>query len=145
MKQLVVLAAATVLSLAGLVACSTPVRETEKWVAHVRLDESSAAAQLTDEHGGVLLFDDNMGTAHVARLSEPVEARGADVVDGYRAGDVAYWAAGSSVVIFTADGSALPRGGLTLIGSVTDGLDELTGCARDCPVRLDTETGAGGT
>jgi hypothetical protein len=145
MKQHVVPATAMVVSLVsfvGLAACSAPVRDAGS-VAHVRLDESSTADQLSDQRQGVLLFDDTMGTAQIARLSQPAEIRGVDVVDGYRAGDVAYWAAESTVVIFTADGSALPRGGLTLIGSVTDGLDELRGCARDCPVRLDTETGAG--
>jgi hypothetical protein len=116
MKQHVVPATAMVVSLVsfvGLAACSAPVRDAGS-VAHVRLDESSTADQLSDQRQGVLLFDDTMGTAQIARLSQPAEIRGVDVVDGYRAGDVAYWAAGSSVLIFTVDGSAVPRGeGLT--------------------------------
>ena len=94
----------------------------------------AVAAQLADRSGDVLVLADRLGTAQTARLHGPVAVGPADLAGGYRAGDVAYWAPEQLLVVFTTDGSALPDGGLTLVGRVSHGLDALAGCARDCAV-----------
>lgn len=104
----------------------------------------AVAAQLADRSGDVLVLADRLGTAQTTRLPEPVAVGPADLAGGYRAGDVAYWAPEQLLIVFTTDGSALPDGGLTLVGRVSQGLDALAGCARDCAVGVTAGAAAAG-
>jgi len=100
-------------------------------LAQLAVSQPAVAAQLGDR----LVFDDRMGTAQIARLASPMEVEGEPVSD-YTAGDVAYWPAGHSVVVFLSDGRAVPEGGIVLIGAVANGVEALSGCADDCVVTI---------
>jgi len=104
-------------------------------VATVRLIDSAAAGQLAERTAGTLRVEPDTGTALVA--GRALDVATSTTVDSYRAGDVAYWAAGAEVVIFLADGSAVPPQGLIPLGQVSHGLDTLSSCASACLVRLD--------
>lgn len=105
--------------------------------AEIRLDNAAESTQLAQRLPRSILFTDAMGTAHVARLREPLDFRGGAPISGYRAGDVAYWAAEQSIIVFASDGAGVPEDGLVLIGHVSAGLDDLAGCNRDCLVLFD--------
>lgn len=105
--------------------------------AQLQLNDSSAAEQFAEQLPRYLVFDDRMGTAQVAYLSEPLEGLATDTVSDYRAGDVAYWATEQTIVVFVTDGAGIPADDLFLIGHISAGLDDLAGCNRNCPVRLD--------
>lgn len=107
--------------------------------AQLQLSDSSAAERFAEQLPRSLLFHDHLGTAQVAYLSEPLETAGVDPVSDYRAGDVVYWATGQSIVVFLTDGAGVPTDGLSLIGHISAGLDDLAGCSRNCPVLLDDE------
>ena len=83
-------------------------------------------------------LDDRMGTAQVAHLQAALDTAGAAPISSYRAGDIAYWPAEQSLIVFLADGSAVPSDGLVGVGRVTSGIDHLIGCARDCRLRAST-------
>lgn len=103
----------------------------------IQLNQSPAARQLAEQSPRSLLFNDRMGTAQVAYLSEPLTTAAVNTPSVYRAGDVAYWALEKSIVVFLAGGTDVPTGDLALIGRISVGLDDLAGCARNCPVLLD--------
>ncbi|TYL54175.1 cyclophilin-like fold protein [Agromyces mariniharenae] len=83
-----------------------------------------------------LELDDRMGAAQVAQLPAALETATATPVTSYRVGDVAYWPAGQSLIVFLFDGAAEPSDGLVGIGRVTSGIERLADCVRDCPLRL---------
>ena len=104
--------------------------------ASVALDDSATAAQIAALLPLTVTFHDRMGTAALAQLPTPLPADHAAPMNEYRAGDVAYVTAEQSIVVFLTDGSAVPDHGLTLLGHLTTGLDELVDCGRDCTVEL---------
>lgn len=87
-----------------------------------------------------LTFSDRMGTAQVARLPSAVQVPAGPPVVAYRTGDVVYWPAENSLIIFTTDGAGVAEGDLVQVGSVTEGLSGLSGCVRQCRVAILTET-----
>lgn len=101
----------------------------------VALDES-VAAPVAAQLRGPIPFEDRMGTALVTQLDEPLNIDG-EKGGSYRAGDVAYSAADREIVVFLSDGSAVPASGLTRLGEIGEGLDDLVGCASDCPIVFD--------
>lgn len=103
----------------------------------IKLNDSTQAAQLAQRVPHSLVFNDVMGTAQVARLAEPLGPSDGDPITHYRAGDVAYWTAEESIIVFLTDGAAVPHDGFSLIGHISDDLDHLAGCNRDCPALLD--------
>jgi hypothetical protein len=104
--------------------------------ALVALGDSATADQLALQLPAAITFSDRMGAAVIGRLPAALSVRGAVRVEAYRAGDVAYVASEQSVVVFLTDGSAVPDGGLILLGHVTSGMDDLARCVRDCAVEL---------
>ncbi len=84
----------------------------------------------------VLDFSDRMGAVAVAALPAPLELDEAPTIRHYDAADVAYRAADQSLYVFTRAGEADMSDGLVLIGTITDGLDALSGCTRSCPIRV---------
>ena len=113
-------------------------------VAVVALDDSAAAAELAMQLPLVLTFTDRMGTAEFAQLPAPLDIDAAQM-SSYRAGDVAYFESEQSIVVFLSDGTAVPDGGLVLVGHVTSGLDVVAGCARDCAIQFVTTPGDAGS
>lgn len=105
--------------------------------SQITVNDSAAAVQLAQGLPRSLLFSDRMGTAQVANLSEPLQGRAGHTISSYRAGDVAYWHREQSIIVFLTDGAGVPADGLSLIGHISDGLDELAGCHRNCLVILD--------
>lgn len=112
-------------------------------VATVLVTDAAVAGQLHDRLPGTLELDDRMGTVQVTALRGRLEPAGSPVARDYRAGDVAYRAESSSVVVFLTDGRAASGAGLTRIGHVDSGLEHLAGCARDCRVRLHAHEAGG--
>ncbi|KJL44151.1 cyclophilin-like fold protein [Microbacterium trichothecenolyticum] len=104
--------------------------------ASIALDDSATASQLAPLLPVNVTFHDRMGTAVFAQLPAPLSTDHATPMNDYRAGDVAYVTAEQSIVVFLTDGTAVPDHGLTLLGHLTAGLDELVDCARDCAVEL---------
>lgn len=104
--------------------------------AGVAVDSSPSAAHFGARLPLTLTFHDRMGTAVFADLSRPIDTTRAPSMDEYRAGDVAYVAAEQRIVVFLTNGSAVPDHGLTLLGRLERGLDELIGCREDCLVEL---------
>ncbi|MCO5954463.1 cyclophilin-like fold protein [Microbacterium yannicii] len=103
---------------------------------HIAVDDAGTAGQFGSRLPLALTFHDRMGTAVFARLSEPLAVDQRTPAGEYRAGDVAYVASEQSIVVFLSDGSAVPAQGLVLVGHTTNGLDDLAGCVRDCPIDL---------
>jgi hypothetical protein len=103
---------------------------------HIAADAAGTAGQFGSRLPLAVTFHDQMGTAVFARLPEPLAVDQRAAAGEYRAGDVAYVASEQSIVVFLADGSAVPDQGLVLLGHVTDGLDDLADCARDCGIDL---------
>ena len=104
--------------------------------AAVVLNDSASAAQIAARLPVTVTFHDRMGNAAFAQLPTPLSFDRATPMNDYRAGDVAYVAAERSIVVFLADGTAVPDHGLILLGHLSTGLDELVDCARDCAVEL---------
>ncbi len=100
------------------------------------LNDSASAAQIAARLPVTVTFHDRMGTAAFAQLPTPLSFDRATPMNDYRAGDAAYVAAERSIVVFLADGTAVPDHGLILLGHLSTGLDELVDCARDCAVEL---------
>lgn len=123
-------AAAAALLLAAVT--SAPSTGTTVPDPRIGVSETTVAAQLPEQ----LVFADHMGTAQIAPLAASLELAGTPA-DTYQAGDVAYWEGDRSVIVFLTDGAAIPAEGLIVIGRVTHGLGDLTGCTRDCVVRID--------
>lgn len=121
--------AAALLLTAGAAACA-PSPTTA--AIEVRLNDSVAAVELSRSLPSTMSFDNRMGTAQVARLAAPLSTRGAATAPSYRAGDVAYWAAEQSIVIFLHDGSGVPTSGLVLIGHTSGDLSRIGDCTRQC-------------
>jgi len=104
--------------------------------ASVSIDDSLAAAQLAARLPLTVKFHDRMGTAVFAQLPMPLAPDDATPMNDYRAGDIAYVTSEQSIVVFLTDGSAVPDGGLVLLGHVERGLDDLASCRQDCAVEL---------
>jgi hypothetical protein len=100
-------------------------------------NDSAVASELAGQLPLDVTFDDRMGTAAFAQLHTSLSVGAAAHQSSYRAGDVGYVASEQALVVFLADGSATPAGGLILVGHVTSGLEELAGCIRNCPVRIE--------
>lgn len=109
----------------------------------IELNGSPAAAQLRAHLPSTLLFDDRMGAAGVAFVSTPLDVDGAGMLTQYRPGDVAYWAAGQSLVVFLNDGEIASVDGLIMVGRISDGMADLADCNQNCPIRLTAHNGAG--
>ena len=77
-----------------------------------------------------------MGTAVFAQLATPLAVDAADPMSEYRAGDIAYFAAERSLVVFLSGGAAVPDPGLTLVGHLAAGLDQLADCPHGCTIAL---------
>lgn len=103
----------------------------------IQLNGSAPALQLEQDLPLGLVFNDHMGVALVAELPSALDTENAGTVDGYRAGDVAYWAPEHSIIVFLSDGTEVPREGLVMVGHVAVGLNRLADCVQNCPVRLD--------
>lgn len=127
--------AAAMLLLVSIPACSQPSGEPLPEAA-IRLNDSMAAVQLEHRLPLSMTFDDRMGVAQVAKLPNPLEVESVESPTEYRAGDMAYWVAEQSIVVFLSDGHDLAADGLVLVGHVTVGLAELAGCTHDCRVSL---------
>ena len=54
----------------------------------------------------------------------------------YRAGDIAYWPDGGSLVVFLVDGAGVPAGTLVAVGKVDGELSRFANCVRDCLVTV---------
>jgi hypothetical protein len=104
--------------------------------ASIALNDSASAVQIAARLPITVAFHDRMGTAVLAQLPAPLTTDRDTPMNRYRAGDVAYITAEQSIVVFLTDGTAVPEGGLTLLGHLTNGLDDLAGCVRDCAVEL---------
>jgi hypothetical protein len=102
----------------------------------IGFSDSVAAAQFEDRLPVTLMFNDRMGTAMVGRVETPLPLDGADHLSEYTVGEVGYWAAEQSIVVFLHSGSAVPLEGIVSLGHVTAGFATLAGCARDCAVRV---------
>lgn len=124
-NRIVALLVAAAMVLLTAAACAPAAADRPR--AQLAILQPAVAAQLSHR----LAFDDRMGGAQIARLTAPIDVEGETAFD-YTSGDVAYWRAGRSVIVFLADGRAVPEGGIVIIGSVARGMDELTGCAADC-------------
>lgn len=83
-----------------------------------------------------LVFKDRMGGAQIAHLPTGISTDRTERSSSYKVGDVAYWAPEQSIVVFLSGGAGVPSQGLVNLGHVTDGLDDLSGCAHNCPVVL---------
>jgi hypothetical protein len=102
----------------------------------VTVEVSTADAVVAVELPLTAAFHDRMGTAVLAHLPAPLATDGAAQVAEYVAGDVAYVESEQSLVVFLSEGAAVPGHGLVHLGHVTDGLEDLAGCVRDCTTRL---------
>lgn len=111
--------------------------------AEIRLNSSAAAAQLGEQLPMPLVFEDRMGGAQIARLPTGIVPDRTARPASYKAGDVAYWAPEQSIVVFLSGGTGVPADGLVLLGHITDGLDDLYGCGRNCAVVLRQSVGQG--
>lgn len=104
--------------------------------ASVTLAESATAGQIVAQLPRTVTFHDRMGTAVFAQLATPLAVDGADPMNEYRAGDIAYVAAERNLVVFLSDGAAAPDHGLTLVGHLAAGLNQLADCPHGCTVEL---------
>lgn len=103
---------------------------------------SRISQEFTEELPATLSFSDRMGTAQLASLTSPLDSTGSIPVTEFRTGDVGYWSSTHSVIVFLSDTSAAPRADVYLLGHVTSGLEDLSGCIRDCEVRLTVDKSA---
>lgn len=104
--------------------------------ASVTLAESATAGQIAAQLPLTVTFHDRMGTAVFAQLATPLAVDAADPMSEYRAGDIAYFAAERSLVVFLSGGAAVPDPGLTLVGHLAAGLDQLADCPHGCTIAL---------
>lgn len=88
----------------------------------------------------VLSFADRMGTAQLALLESPLDSAGAIATTVYRAGDVGYWEPAQTLIVFLTDTGSAPDGDVFVLGHITQGLEELTNCKRDCQVKLSIDS-----
>lgn len=126
------LAALAMILLTAACAVTTPA------TAPARISLQAAdAGDLASGLPTVLSFSDRMGTAVIASLDTPLDVTDAATPAEFRAGDVVYWEPLQSIIVFLHDGQVAPTG-THLIGHVDEGLGELAGCLRDCPVSFES-------
>ena len=102
----------------------------------IEMSEAPVATTLAAGLPETLVFSDRMGAAAVAFVPGPVEVDGHAPLTRYKAGDVAYRAAEQSLFVFLSDGTADPGDGLIPIGRTADGVAGLSGCSKDCSIRV---------
>lgn len=125
---------AALLLTAGAAACSP---DSSTVSVAVQTTDTAAGPHFSRQLPREATFENRMGTAEVARLAAPLNVAGSESISHYRAGDVAYWAAERSIVIFFTDGATAPRTGLVMVGHVdNDDLSRLSGSVQRRSVRL---------
>ena len=108
----------------------------------IQTNDSETAAQLDGRLPPDLHFENRMGTAEVARLPYQLKVGDAGAVTSYRTGDVAYWEAEQSLVVFLSDGAGVPKNGVVMLGRVASNLKTFAECVSDCAIRLTTKDNA---
>lgn len=132
LRIFVTIVAALVLT-AGAAACTpAPVTHTVDF----RLNDTVTAVELSERLPLAASFENRMGTAEIARLTTPLATQGTETASSYRAGDIAYWAAEQSLVVFLSDGTSVPSSGLVLIGHIESGHSRVNDCAQHCTLRI---------
>lgn len=131
----IVTTAAAVLIALGVTACAGSVERVP--VAEVRLHGSVVLSEVRPSLPMTVMFNNRMGAAEVAYLPEPLRLEEGSVVHSFEAGDVAYWPAEQSIVIFLRAGSgAVSDERLLHIGHLTAGFADVADCAQNCAVTL---------
>lgn len=133
-RSLIVLAAAL---LVGVGAPGCTADRAQVPTAEISAADAHIATELSRHLPATVTVEDRMGAAGFARLPEPLElGTGARLLE-HQPGDVAYWPAGQSIIVFHHTGGGAPDGEeLIAVGTVSAGYAALADCVSDCPIRL---------
>jgi hypothetical protein len=102
----------------------------------IEMSEAGVARTLVARLPDTLIFSDRMGAAAVAFVPMRVDVDSQSILSRYQTGDVVYRAAEQKLFVFLSDGTTDPGDGLVLVGRTTDGIENLSSCSQDCPIRV---------